>query len=94
MKKVHVLIVILVGLIAGGCITVTHSKNGFEKLGKPKLEKMAAFDLGCTPEKLSYLPMGDQSDGYDKVGVSGCGKKVQYANTHESGWVKTSETTH
>lgn len=81
--------------LAGCAITLAGSKADFE-YQKPLLAKTASFDLGCPAEQLVYTPLGNRSDGYEKVGVSGCDKKATYIYLEETQqgriWVKNSET--
>ncbi len=90
--------IVLVGLgltMAAGCsIMLPGSKADFE-YKRPPLMTTAAFDLGCPADRLSFTPVGSESDGYDKVGVSGCSKKATYTSLSDAGrvvWLKSSET--
>ncbi len=87
---------IVLGLVSSAAcsITMPGSKADFE-YKRPPLVKTAAFDLGCPADKLSFTPVGSESDGYDKVGVSGCSKKATYTSLSDAGrvvWLKSSET--
>ncbi len=87
---------IALGLVAlsaaQGCgFALVGSKKDFENFTKAPLAKTASFDLGCPADQLTYSPLGTQSDGYDKVGVTGCSKKATYVFINET-WLKASET--
>ena len=88
-------IVLTASSLAGCAVTLAGSKADFE-YQKPLLAKTASFDLGCSAEQLVYAPLGNKSDGYDKIGVSGCDKKATYIyvedRQHGRIWVKDSET--
>ena len=52
--------------------------------------------VGCCcwrKEQLTMVPTGHEADGYESIGVSGCGKKAQYL-LFRGTWLKDSETSH
>lgn len=52
--------------------------------GKVTLKKRASFDLSC--KSLAFTPLGGAGDGYDVVGITGCGKKATYVRA-EGQWL-------
>ena len=68
-------------LILTACGAMLTGSKAFFQDQKPSLTKTAGFDLGCPADQLSYTPLGHESDGYDKVGVTGCtknGRKTEF----------------
>ena len=90
-KNASVAFLVGSALLLGACVIVAKGNKADFALMKPSLSKTASFDLGCPAEQLSFLPVGAVNDGYDKVGVSGCGKKATYVEADNS-WIKNSET--
>jgi hypothetical protein len=77
MKKTCVAAGSLMLLGLSAC-AVYGSKAQFDESTKEPLLKRASFDMSCPAGSLTVSPVGQQSDGYDSVGVSGCEKKATY----------------
>ncbi len=78
--------VCVAAVFAGACYH-EGERPWFDGDGKKHLAPRAGFDLGCPASQLEYAPLGNRYDGYEMVGVTGCGKKAVYVWLDERGWV-------
>jgi hypothetical protein len=80
------------GLGLAGCGSMMGSPAWFadHSAGKASLARKAAFDLGCTEDKLEFTCLGHGGD-CTSVGVVGCEHKATYV-FREPDWVMNSST--
>lgn len=90
MNCAKILAIGLLVALSQGCGNY-YDKNYFVTHRQEKLARRASFDLNCSEQDLSMKPLGAKSDGYDLVGVDGCGKKGTYVE-YRGSWIQNTET--
>ena len=93
MNGAHLALAISSVLTLSSCagLSLYGSKSQFEQYTKDSLVRRAGFDLSCSADQLTTRPLGQHSDGYDTVGVEGCGKKTAYI-LRGGEWIKNAAT--
>lgn len=78
MRKLHPSLLWAATLAGCAGLSVYGSRAQFESYTRAPLLRRASFDLSCPAEQLQSRPVGQQSDGYDSIGVAGCGRRATY----------------
>jgi hypothetical protein len=70
-------IVLIAAMVSFGCVAPFASLGDHSAQIEKSIKQKAAFDFGCTEDKLQMQKM-DAPMGMYSYGVTGCGKKAPY----------------
>ena len=85
-------------ILVSGCTTYMISEEEIRNKQHKAIKAQAAFEMGCSEDKLLFTDLDTEDANYQNIkvsnkwGVKGCGQKAVYIHIKNHGWVANSKT--